>query len=194
VTSRLDPGVAKLAIWVVSLGLMSVALDCQAVPSAPAHIATELPSARLAGQGAYRWFGLKIYQAQLWIGSQGFQPAAPGTARFALDLQYAHAFDGREIAQKSIEEIQKLGFGTNDQRQTWLAQMEACFPQVEDGTHLTGVHLPGSGVRYYRDGKWICEIKDHEFATAFFAIWLDPRTSAGQLREQLLGNLQNPPS
>ena len=93
-TSRLDPGVAKLAIWVVSLGLMSVALDCQAVPSAPAHIATELPSARLAGQGAYRWFGLKIYQAQLWIGSQGFQPAAPGTARFALDL---HQFYRRNV-------------------------------------------------------------------------------------------------
>lgn len=176
-------------------GLTAVAMNCQAATLAtPPHIASELPSARLAGQGVYRWFGLKIYQAQLWIGNQGFKPAAPSAASFALDLQYARTFDGREIAQKSIEEIQKLGFGTNDQRQRWLTQMESCFPQVEDGTHLTGIHVPGSGVRYYRDGKWICEIRDQEFATAFFAIWLDPRTSAGQLREELLGNLQSPAS
>jgi hypothetical protein len=33
----------------------------------------------------------------------------------------------------------------------------------------------------------IDEIEDPEFARAFFAIWLDERTSAGRLRIRLLG-------
>jgi len=31
------------------------------------------------------------------------------------------------------------------------------------------------------------EIRDPEFAEAFFAIWLDPRTRDPELRQQLLG-------
>jgi Chalcone isomerase-like len=40
--------------------------------------------------------------------------------------------------------------------------------------------------RFYLDGKLLGEIADVEFAQAFFAIWLDPRTSASNLRKQLL--------
>ncbi|MCP2020685.1 UNVERIFIED_ORG: hypothetical protein J2Y84_003658 [Pseudomonas reinekei] len=31
------------------------------------------------------------------------------------------------------------------------------------------------------------DVKDLQFAQAFFAIWLDPRTSNPELRQQLLG-------
>ncbi|MGZ3253729.1 MAG: hypothetical protein ACXU7D_05420, partial [Burkholderiaceae bacterium] len=38
---------------------------------APRHIQHEIPQAQLWGQGAYTWFGLKIYDAQLWVGEEG---------------------------------------------------------------------------------------------------------------------------
>ncbi|MBV8635858.1 MAG: chalcone isomerase family protein [Burkholderiaceae bacterium] len=155
-----------------------------AFAAVPSHIATELPEARLSGAGTYRWFGLRIYDAQLWVGPQGYKENA---APFALDLRYAHAFTGTKIAERSVAEMEQLGLGTQDQRSNWLAQMRNCFPDVEDGTHLTGVNLPGAGVRYYRDGRAICDIKDTQFASAFFAIWLDPRSPAPALRAKLLG-------
>ncbi|HEX7642867.1 MAG TPA: chalcone isomerase family protein [Burkholderiaceae bacterium] len=155
-----------------------------AAAAAPPHIASALPEAHLAGAGTYRWFGLHVYDAELWVGPQGYQAEA---APFALDLRYSHAFAGKNIAERSAAEIEKLGLGNSEQRRNWLAQMRACFPDVEDGTHLTGVFQPGSGVRYYRDGKAICDIADAQFAAAFFAIWLDPRTSAKSLRAELLG-------
>ncbi len=181
--------------WIASL-LLAVSLVTQVraadAPSVPPHIAAEIGSARLAGNGNYRWFGLKIYEAQLWVGKQGYDVQHPSLAAFALDLHYARAFEGKKIAGKSAEEIEKLGLGSDEQRHRWLLQMETCFPNVEDGTHLTGIFEPGTGVRYYRDGKPICEIRDKDFALAFFAIWLDPHTLAKTLREALLNKASAP--
>lgn len=152
----------------------------------PPHIAAALPGARLSGRGSYRWFGIRVYDATLWVGPQGLA----GIDGYALELRYARAFDGRKIAERSLQEIERLGWGSDAQHQAWLTRMAACFPDVEDGTRLTGQLLPTGGIRYYRDGKPICDIDDHEFASAFFAIWLDPHTSAPALRSALLGMSQ----
>ncbi|MNC84230.1 hypothetical protein D3C75_1386630 [compost metagenome] len=49
------------------------------------------------------------------------------------------------------------------------------------------MHLPGVGVRFYAGTQLQHEVRDHDFARAFFAIWLDPRTRNPELRAQLLG-------
>ncbi|RQO33672.1 hypothetical protein DBR37_15495 [Herminiimonas sp. KBW02] len=152
----------------------------------PAHIQKELSPAYLSGQGSFRWFGLKIYDARLWVGEQGYNSAAPETSKFALDLRYARSLQGRKIAEASRDEIQKLGLGNAQQLTEWQNRMEQIFPDVSEGTHLTGVYLPNAGARFYLDGKAIGEIMDAAFAQAFFAIWLAPKTTAPQLRNALL--------
>jgi len=62
----------------------------------------------------------------------------------------------------------------------------AISPRGEPGPGLAGIYRPGSGTRFYLDGRFLGEIADPEFGRAFFAIWLDPRTSAPQLRASLL--------
>jgi hypothetical protein len=169
------------------LGLMLCALPVSAASDAvPAHISRELGDARLSGQGSFRWFGLKIYDARLWVERTGFEPAHPVSAKLVLDLGYARDLYGSRIAQSSIDEIRKLGFGTDLQQHMWLVKMTALFPNVQEGTHISGVYLPGAGARFYLDGNLLGEIDDPEFARAFFAIWLDKRTSATKLRSQLL--------
>ena len=177
--------------WLAAPALMLVlALQCAcAAAPAPTHIAAALPDAHLAGSGTYRWFGIRVYDAQLWVGRHGYQTDA---APFALDLRYGHSFVGRRIAERSITEIDKLGMGSAAQRSNWLAQMQACFPDVEEGTHLTGIFHPGGGAVFYRDGQRLCDINDAQFAAAFFAIWLDPHTSAPGLRAELLGQDKQP--
>jgi hypothetical protein len=165
-----------LALW------LALRFACATV--VPPHIAAELPDARLAGSGTYRWFGLRIYDAELWVGPRGYQAEAES---FALDLRYGRSFSGKKIAERSVLEMENLGLGSVEQRRNWLAQMQACFPDVDEGTHLTGIFRPSVGVSYFRDGKVICAINDTQFAAAFFAIWLDPHTSAPSLRAALLG-------
>jgi hypothetical protein len=64
--------------------------------------------------------------------------------------------------------------------------MARLFPDVGSGQRLAGVNLPGQGVRFYFDGRFVGAIDDAAFARAFFAIWLDERTQAPTLREALL--------
>ena len=51
-----------------------------AVAAPPAFVNADVPEARLAGEGEYKWFGMRIYRAQLWVGTQGYQGTASATA------------------------------------------------------------------------------------------------------------------
>ncbi|MGV8898484.1 MAG: chalcone isomerase family protein [Burkholderiaceae bacterium] len=170
--------------WILGVTVLTAALAAGSVP--PLHIQNEVPQARLAGQGNFRWLGLKIYEAQLWVGDQGVVANTPLTGKLVLDLRYARSLQGAKIAASSQEEMQKLGLGTAQQRANWQSSMEKLFPDVKNGTHLSGVFLPDEGARFYLDGKLIGEIRDAEFGRAFFAIWLDAGTSAPSLRKALL--------
>ena len=153
-----------------------------AAPAAPAHIESHLTRAHLAGQGPFTWFGLKIYDAELWVGDKGYQPDQP----FVLELRYARKLDGVKIAEASAEQMEKIGAGTAVQRAAWLARMKEIFPDVKEGSRIGGVFLPTAGARFYLDGRPLATISDPAFARAFFAIWLDPQTSAKTLRGALL--------
>lgn len=168
-------------------GLLPQVASAKSVASVPLHISASLPDARLAGSGTFRWFGLKIYDAQLWTGQAGLSPATLRSKPFALDLHYARHLVGQKIADASIDEIRKIGIGTPTQHKAWLASMTALFPDVEKDTHLTGFYAPGQATRFFLNGVAIGEIADPEFGSAFFAIWLHPKTSEPALRRALLG-------
>jgi len=149
----------------------------------PPAAARAFPALNEAGTGTLRWFGFRVYDARLWVNSERPLPERP----FVLALRYAREFEGESIARASIEEIERLGYGTPRDRTRWLAAMRGIFPDVKEGHELAGLNVPGLGVRFYLDGRAIGEVADTEFARAFFAIWLDPRTKAPTLRVTLLG-------
>ncbi|GAB1234372.1 chalcone isomerase family protein [Ferrigenium sp. UT5] len=168
---------------------IAVALLMLCIGSARAdglNVKDELAQAHLAGQGSYRWFGIKLYEAYLWR-EQDVAAEALLDGSFVLELVYARALQGEKIAASSIDEIRKLNLGSPAQHGAWLSLMRQVFPDVQAGTRLSGVYQAGQGVRFYRDGVLLKAINDADFARAFFSIWLDERTSAPRLRRQLLG-------
>ncbi len=171
---------ARLFGLVLTMLLAAAAAPAQA---APAHIEEHVAQARLAGKGNFTWFSLRIYEAELWVGEQGYNKSA---APFVLELRYARKLDGVRIAEASAEQMEKIGAGTPAQRLAWLVRMKEIFPDVKEGTRISGVFLPGAGARFYLDGKPLASVPDQEFARAFFGIWLDPATTARPLREALL--------
>ncbi len=151
----------------------------------PAHITRYLGDGRLAGEGRLRWFGLHVYDARLYALPQ-FDVADPFTQPFVLELTYARKLDGKAIAESSRDELRRLGFGDEAQQQRWLAQMEKLFPNVDKGRRIAGVYQPGGATRFYVDGTFVGSVDEPAFGRAFFSIWLDPRTRAPRLRENLL--------
>jgi hypothetical protein len=159
-----------------------LACVCGLAAAAPAHIEAAIAQPRVAGSGLFTYFGIKVYTAELTVGPKGYAPGAP----FALDLRYARAFKGARIAAASSEQMEKIGAGSAAQRQLWLKQMLAIFPDVVEGSHITGIYVPNVGARFFLDGVAIGAIDDVEFSKAFFGIWLDPATTAPALRRALL--------
>jgi len=166
--------------------LAAVPVLAEIVPP-PARVASPLlAQPRQVGSGLYSWWGFDVYQASLWA-EPGFDAAALPRQRYALELHYRRDFKGRDIAQRSIDEMRRVGSFSDAQAQAWLQAMVAVFPDVSNGDRLTGVNLPGRGAQFYANGKPAGEIADPEFARLFFGIWLSEQTSAPRLRLALLG-------
>ena len=170
---------ALLAVVTLATAVPAVARE---VPP-PVHAA--LPEAQLTGSGRLTYFGLHVYDAQL------FTPSAFDARRFAdqpfgLELTYARRLEGKRIAERSRDEMARLGVGSEAQRERWLATMTRLFPDVDKGRRLLGINVPGVGARFFADDRPLGEVDDPAFARAFFAIWLDERTSEPGLRAQLL--------
>jgi hypothetical protein len=157
-------------------------LAAQLAQAAPQCAIDGVPEARLAGAGPFTWFGLDIYDAQLWVGKDGYRPHAP----FALELRYARKLVGKKIAEASAEQMEKTGAGTEAKRQAWLRQMLALFPDVQEGSRICGLAQADGVTRFYFDGKPMGSVSDPEFGPAFFGIWLSPASTARSLREKLL--------
>lgn len=135
------------------------------------------------GAGTLRFMGFALYDGKLWSPNGRWDASAP----FALELIYARAFKGEDIVRRSLEEIRRLRTLDDATAARWEARLQSIFPDVKSGDRLTGVRLPGQGMRIYAGDRLLGHIDDESLAEAFFAIWLDPRTRAPDLRRKLLG-------
>lgn len=159
-------------------------LACACAPLAalapPPGFATTDPLAGLRrwGRGEFRYFGFLIYEATLWAAEDPQRPP------LALRLDYRRGIAGADISAASVREMRKLG-ADEALLARWGEQMTNLFPDVKPGDHLLGVFRT-EGASFAHNGKLLGRIDDAEFARRFFAIWLDPRSSAPDLRAALL--------
>jgi hypothetical protein len=144
------------------------------VVSANAGWRSDVPSARLVGEGA-----------QLW----SERVPVDYDERFALHLTYTRSIKGKRLADTGIDEIRRQAAVPipSETLERWRDDMLRAFGDVGPGDQLSAVFLPGKGVRFYSGEQETGEFDDPAFARAFFGIWLDPSTRAPSLRKHLLG-------
>lgn len=157
-----------------------------------AALGTVLQEQTRTGSARMRYWGFDVYDARLMV-ARDFDIQRFEDQRFGLELSYLRSFKGADIAERSIEEMSGQASLEPAQAQRWQQAMSALFPDVRRGDRLTGVHVPGSGARFYLNGQWLGEVADDAFSRRFFGIWLSPRTSQPRLREALIQSLGGPP-
>lgn len=157
-----------------------------AATDVPDFIALQVPNAIENGHGRYKYMMMDIYDAKLYTPDDGGDTLQP----MALSLNYHLALSGKKIAMRSIQEIRSQGFTDEARLSAWQEAMISIFPDVRDGTVLTGIVTVSGEALFYKDDILLGKIDDKEFAPHFFGIWLDERTSAPDLRATLLGNRQ----
>jgi hypothetical protein len=147
-----------------------------------------IPQARVQGEGELHMYGFHISDARLYVGPTGLSSKELTARPFALDIEYARPFKGVTIAKKGREQMDDLKLASRAQTAQWEQQLEKIFPDVRPGDHVIGVFVPQRGTTFYAGDRLLGSIPGDDFARAFFSIWLDPRTSAPALRNDLLAN------
>ena len=140
----------------------------------------------LQGSGALTFWGFHVYDAKLLRGSSSTSPD------FALDIQYQKSFSGSSIANRTSEEMVKLGINQM-QANVWAQELNTFLPNIQSGQSLTAAYRPNEGTIFFFEGKMIAQVPGRSFAKAFFGIWLDAKTSEPKLRSALLGQGCPPP-
>ncbi|NJM32342.1 MAG: hypothetical protein HC848_05080 [Limnobacter sp.] len=151
----------------------------------PSEAVQAIPGLKKLGEGKLSWWGLSIYDSQLWGTATGQTDFKPNS--YWLELQYKRSFKGSEIAKKSREEIQDQHPYSPQKLDAWQAELTRIFPEVVKGDTLSALYLPGQPMRFWHNNKPLATLADPELATAFMGIWLDPKTSDPELRAKLLG-------
>lgn len=146
---------------------------------------TALPNEQLIGTAEFSLYGFDLYKARLW--SSTAQPS--WRSPFALELIYHRTITKDALIEASLEQIQQITDDDVYQHRSavWAEHMRHSFVDVQPGTRITGVYLPGLGCHFYVDGRLQHEVADPQFAKLFFAIWLGPQTRYPELRAQLMG-------
>ncbi|MCI5048795.1 MAG: chalcone isomerase family protein [Rickettsiales bacterium] len=153
-------------------------------PSAFADIiGTNIKGAELVGKGRMSVFIIDAYDAALFAPYGHYKPGQP----LALQLTYLRSFDGEDIAERSIDEMEHIGMNSQAKLDAWLKEMTRIFPDVKEGDTITGFYTPNGATTFYQHDRLIGTVKDPEFGRWFFDIWLSPNTSEPSLRKQLLG-------
>jgi hypothetical protein len=171
-------------VLVITLALGSLAPISFA--KEPPHIKSMMGQTQLQGLGRLNFWGFHVYDANLYRG------ATKDSQEFALELRYQRSFSGEAIANRTVEEMKKLGI-PDTQATAWGKELASILPNVEPGQAIAAVYIPKQGTSFFYDGKKISQIQGADFAKAFFGIWLDSNTSVPKLRAELLGQGCPPP-
>jgi len=181
-------GLPRRTVLAAAVGAGPACVRATTASTPPAEVSATLPGASLQGQGRLRYLGLHIYDAALWTQAR-LSPPDVANASLALELRYAKRLRGPLIAERSLEEMKRVGDFSESDAQRWLDAMKQAFPDVAAGDRITGIHRPGVGAAFFFNGRAAGEVRDAQFAQLFFGIWLSPRTSQPALRAALLGLL-----
>lgn len=169
-----------LGLLIVAAALAMTARASMPLPQAALAYA---PEWRSLGSGQMRWFGLRLYDAELWVSGERFAPERP----HVLALRYHRAIAAERLVESSIAEMRRLGVQDEARLAAWRDALAQAFPSVAPDESIVGMHLPGRGAVFWHEGRLTAEIDDPELARRFFAIWLDERTREPALRARLLG-------
>lgn len=142
-----------------------------------------IPNAELVGEARMSYLFWDIYDAALFAPNGKWTEDTP----YALTLTYLRDLKGKDIAKRSIEEMQKQGFIDQQKLDNWLILMEELFPDVNDQTVLIGIADKQNHSHFFLHDTYLGSVDDPAFTAEFFGIWLHPGTSEPELRRQLLG-------
>lgn len=129
------------------------------------------------------WLWFDVYQAKFYTITGGYQIDQYPQL---LHIQYLRDITAENLIEATIEQWQHLGFSDEDIKK-WQQSIRSLWPEINKNDQLSVKALNKNHVVFFYNQTFLNEIISTNFADAFLAIWLSPKTSKPKLRQQLLG-------
>ena len=146
---------------------------------------------RRVGEATLTWGPFTVYHSQLRTPNGRYD--GPQQDR-ALIITYRRDIDREALVEATRDQWQAQGILQQEPRsEAWLRMLQGIWPDVAPGSQLAFVVSGGEGQFWYRASAAQTAFtplgprQSAAFSTRFLAIWLDPRTTYPELRQQLIG-------
>ena len=190
----------KEQMFILNVGVIYFVLLTLLLVVSPKYVNAELNLAMLeeqksdhlatlavVGRGELTWFGFSVYEASLWTKNGKFMGLG-NSVPIALAITYQRSIDSEDLANRTIEEWERLGIFQKEQLHFWQQKLKQIWPDVKSGDTITTLVTSENITRFYYNDNLLAVLDDPAFGTALLSIWLDPSTSEPELRKQLIGH------
>ena len=143
----------------------------------------------MVGATTFRWMSvIKVYDARLHLGA-----GEPSSKVFAdipvrLQLTYHRGFTAVEIIKGGDALLARnVKADTLAPLRERLELINRAYRDVREGDSYTLTYVPGKGTTLRLNGSPLVTVPGHDFAAAYFRIWLGDDPISKSMRDTLLG-------
>lgn len=169
--------------------LLATALPSTAATPAPAVYREDGADFVRLGQSTFLWKSIvKVYDIALHVGNGESASKVLTDIPMRLELRYHRGFGAAQIIKGGDELLRRnVDAATLASLQSRLAQLNSAYVDVKPGDTYTLTYVPGNGTTLRLNGRALVTITGHDFAAAYFRIWLGSQPMSASLRDALLG-------
>jgi Chalcone isomerase-like len=149
----------------------------------PEPVVSQAPGIRPLGSGRHTLWGIRIYDATLWVVGDQYASTEP----HALDVEPGKAVSAETLVKTATDEMSRLKLGNAARLAAWHHELLRLMPSVKPGDQVV-LFCPhdGSTVTYY-NGRDYGQVDDPSLCPAIMDVWLHPQSKSKELRKSLLG-------
>lgn len=131
------------------------------------------------GEAAFRFLGMKLYDARLYTENGA---AFDWKRDFALEITYAQRFSRDALVKSTMDEIARLGRDAPD-AEVW----KSCFRSVSKGHQFLAVTQGANRLDFILNGRKVCSLNYSDIARSFMEIFLGENTRSASFTRALRG-------
>jgi hypothetical protein len=181
-TRRTPTRAVSLPLGTILLVLISATYAIASHRPLPSQVLSKSPGIHPFGKGRHSLWGIRVYDATLWIVGPQYSADAP----HALDLEPGRAVPADTLVKSAIAEMRDLKVGDERQLALWQAEMRKLLPNLKQGDQIV-IFCPDTKrtLAYVNDSS-TGTIDDPSFCPALMSVWLHPQTKHQAMRKSLL--------
>ncbi|MFZ0248206.1 chalcone isomerase family protein [Candidatus Binatus sp.] len=181
---RLRPRLASAVVALILITPVALAAQPLTAKPLPAPVQSQAPGIRPLGRGRQTVWGIRVYDATLWVVGDRFTPVQP----HALDVESGRSVSADTMVNNAMDEMRRLKLGDASQLASWRLEMRRLIPNLNSGDQVVVFCPSEEKTLTYYNGRIQGEVDDATLCSAIMNIWLHPASQNQALRKSLLAH------